>query len=306
MTEKGKIPKGGKKWMYLSLSLLLLLALLLAILMYRSSTTPKPTFAAESKEADANRPPTDANRQPEQGLEEPNDKKPPRPEHKHPAFNERRSERARMVTRQIQSEGVRAPDVLASMRTVPRHFFVRPGDLRRAYADHPLPIGLGQTISQPYIVAYMTEALKLDPNDRVLEIGTGSGYQAAVCAEIVEQVYTIEILEALAESAEERLKELGYKNISVKAGDGYFGWEEEAPFDAIIVTAAAGFVPPPLIEQLKPNGRMILPLGSPFGIQTLVLITKDDQRKVRSKELLPVRFVPMVGHIEKAERPPEK
>jgi len=152
----------------------------------------------------------------------------------------------------------------------------------------------------------MTEALKLDPNYKVLEIGTGSGYQAAVCAEIVHEVYTIEILEELAESAKERLKELGYKNTSVKAGDGYFGWKEKAPFDAIIVTAAAGFVPPPLIEQLKPNGRMILPLGSPFGVQTLVLVTKDDKGKVRSKELLPVRFVPMVGHITEAKRPPKK
>jgi len=306
MTEKGKISKGVKKWIYLPLSLLLLLALLLSIFIHRSSTRPESTFATESKEADANRPPTDANQQSEQDREEPNDKKPPRPEHTHPAFSERRSERARMVARQIQSEGVREPNVLASMRTVPRHYFVRSSDLRRAYGDHPLPIGLGQTISQPYIVAYMTEALKLDPNYKVLEIGTGSGYQAAVCAEIVAEVYTIEIIEDLAESAEERLKELGYKNTSVKTGDGYFGWEEKAPFDAIIITAAAGFVPPPLIEQLKPSGRMILPLGSPFGIQTLVLVTKDDEGKVRSKELLPVRFVPMVGQIEKAERPPEK
>jgi len=151
MTEKGKISKGVKKWIYLPLSLLLLLALLLSIFIHRSSTRPESTFATESKEADANRPPTDANQQSEQDREEPNDKKPPRPEHTHPAFSERRSERARMVARQIQSEGVREPNVLASMRTVPRHYFVRSSDLRRAYGDHPLPIGLGQTISQPWV-----------------------------------------------------------------------------------------------------------------------------------------------------------
>ena len=152
----------------------------------------------------------------------------------------------------------------------------------------------------------MTEALKLSPKLKVLEIGTGSGYQAAVCAEIVQEVYTIEILEELAKSAKERLKELGYRNVFVKAADGYFGWKEKGPFDAIIVTCAAGFVPPPLIEQLKPDGRMILPVGSPYGAQWLVLITKDDKGKVRSKELFPVRFVPMVGQIDKAKKPSEK
>ena len=147
----------------------------------------------------------------------------------------------------------------------------------------------------------MTDALKLGPNHKVLEVGTGSGYQAAVCAEIARQVYTIEIIEELAGSAKERLKELGYGNVIVKAGDGYFGWPEHGPFDAVIITAAAGLVPPPLIEQLKPGGRMILPLGSPYGSQTLVLITKTQDEKITSKRLLPVRFVPMVGHITEAK-----
>ncbi len=218
-----------------------------------------------------------------------------RPQHKHAAFSERSQERSRMVALQIEARGVNDANALSAMRTVPRHAFVREHDLRQAYADQPLPIGLGQTISQPYIVAYMTEVLKLEPNDKVLEIGTGSGYQAAVCAEIAREVYTIEIIEKLAEPAAERLKELGYENVSVKAGDGYFGWAEHTPFDAIIITAAAGLVPPPLTEQLKPRGRMILPLGSPYGAQTLVLVTKDEQGRISSRSLIPVRFVPMTG-----------
>jgi protein-L-isoaspartate(D-aspartate) O-methyltransferase len=256
------------------------------------------TIAAENKEADSN--------QPKQKSAKKKDKKPPRPDHSHPAFKKRTKERNRLVSRWIERQGVRDPNVLTAIRTVPRHEFVRPGDSRRAYADHPIPIGLGQTISQPYIVAYMTEALKLQPDHKVLEVGTGSGYQAAVCAEIAQQVHTIEIIEALAKSAKERLKKLGYPNVSVKAADGYFGWPEHGPFDAIIVTAAAGLVPPPLIEQLKPNGKMILPLGSPYGSQTLVLITKDDKGEVRSKAVLPVRFVPMTGHILESKRPPKK
>ena len=249
-------------------------------------------FASEKKTADPND---------DQKQKDPNEQKVFRPDHNHPAFSERSKERLRMVERQIHSRGVHDPNVLKAMRTVPRHKFVRSGDLRRAYKDHPIPIGLGQTISQPYIVAYMTEALKLKPDFKVLEIGTGSGYQAAVCAEIVKKVYTIEILEPLAESAKERLKKLGYVNVSVKAADGFFGWKENSPYDAIIVTAAAGFVPPPLIEQLKPKGKMILPLGSPYGAQSLILITKDKQGKVKSKTLLPVRFVPMLGHIGKTQ-----
>jgi len=146
----------------------------------------------------------------------------------------------------------------------------------------------------------MTEALELDPNCNVLEVGTGSGYQAAVCAEIARKVYTIEILEKLAKSAKERLKKLGYHNVFVKAGDGYYGWEEKGPFDVIIVTCAAGFVPPPLVKQLKPGGKMILPRGSPYGSQWLVLVTKDDKGKVSSRRLMPVRFVPMTGRMSKA------
>lgn len=204
-----------------------------------------------------------------------------------------------MVDRQIRRRGINDPNVLAALKTVPRHAFVQSRDLRQAYNDHPLPIGSGQTISQPYIVGYMSEALNLKPHYKVLEIGTGSGYQAAVCAEIVRQVNTIEIIEALAESAKKRLKELGYENVFVKNADGYFGWKEEAPFDAIIITCAAGFVPPPLIEQLKPGGIMVLPLGSPFGYQVLVMVTKDHKGKTSSKELLPVRFVPMLGRSER-------
>jgi protein-L-isoaspartate(D-aspartate) O-methyltransferase len=147
----------------------------------------------------------------------------------------------------------------------------------------------------------MTETLKLKPDSKVLEIGTGSGYQAAVCAEIAAEVYTIEILEELAKSAEKRLKELGCRNVSVKAGDGYFGWEEKGPFDAIIVTCAAGFVPPPLIQQLKPNGLMILPLGSPYGAQQLVLVTKSREGKITSNGLIPVQFVPMLGQASETK-----
>lgn len=258
------------------------------------------TLAAEKKQADPNQ------SSQKQTSAKKKDKKPPRPDHSHPAFKERIKERNRLVSRWSWARDIKDPNVLTAMRTVPRHEFVLPGDSRRAYADHPIPIGYGQTISQPYIVAYMTQALKLQPDQKVLEVGTGSGYQAAVCAELAQEVYTIEIIEPLAKSAKQRLKKLGYPNVFVKAADGYFGWPEHAPFDAIIVTAAAGFVPPPLIEQLKPNGRMILPLGSPYGSQTLVLITKDDKGEVRSKAVLPVRFVPMTGQILESKQPPKK
>jgi len=298
----GKTNSATKKQRgYVILALVLFTGSYIGIVVYKGATRGGLTFASENKKADANQPPADANTQSEQKPEEPNEAELARPDHNHPAFDERIDERARMVERQIRLRKVRDPNVLASMRTVPRHAFVRRSDLRRAYADYPLPIGLGQTISQPYIVGYMTEVLKLRPNFRVLEVGTGSGYQAAVCAEIARKVYTIEILEELANSAKERLKKLGYHNVLVKAGDGYFGWEEKGPFDAIIVTCAAGFVPPPLIEQLKPGGRMILPLGSPYGYQTLMLVTKDDKGKVRSRHLLPVRFVPMLGRVTRPE-----
>lgn len=293
-------PRLGK-WTYVSLILLPLVVLLMSIFAIKSSTRSELVFASRNKVVVPNQPPAGLNEPSGQKQKAPEKKQPPRPQHSHPAFAQRRGERARMVTMQIRARGIRDPNSLAALRMVPRHSFVRTSDLRRAYADQPLPIGLGQTISQPYIVGYMTEALELGPGYKVLEIGTGSGYQASICAEIVQEVYTIEIIQKLAESAKERLKELGYNNVFVKAADGYFGWKENSPFDAIIVTCAAGFVPPPLIEQLKPNGKMILPLGSPFGAQTLVLITKDDKGQIRSKSLLPVRFVPMLGHIKKAE-----
>ena len=211
-----------------------------------------------------------------------------------------------MVAKQIQARDVNDPNVLKAMRIVPRHAFIPPDRQRYAYADHPLPIGLGQTISQPYIVAFMTEALKLKPDFRVLEIGTGSGYQAAVCAEIAQEVYTIEIVEGLAKSAKKLLKELGYPNVFVRAGDGYFGWPEKAPFDAIIGTAAAERIPPPLIKQLKPGGRMILPFETALGFQYLVLITKDDKGNIHKKNVMPVRFVPMTGEVTKPQKKSKK
>ena len=178
------------------------------------------------------------------------------------------------------------------MRSVPRHLFVPEDRRRQAYEDHPLPIGYGQTISQPYIVAYMTELIEPRASHRVLEIGTGSGYQAAVLAEIVDSVYTIEIVPELAESAAERLDRLGYDNVRVRQADGYFGWEEHAPFDAIVVTAAAEHIPPPLVAQLKDGGRMVIPVGSPFRTQTLMLVEKGRRGRVTTKSLAPVRFVP--------------
>ena len=233
---------------------------------------------------------------------DPNDQRAIRPLHTHPAFAERIQERRRMVESQIEARDVKDPNVLKAMRTVPRHAFVPPNRRRYAYADYPLPIGYDQTISQPYIVAFMTEALKLDPNSVVFEIGTGSGYQAAVCAEICKEVYTIEIVEELAKTAKTRLKELGYPNVHVKSGDAFFGWPEHAPFDAIIGTAAAGRIPDPLIEQLKIGGRMILPYGSPYGFQYLVLITKDKEGQLHSKKVMPVRFVPMTGEVQKPKK----
>ena len=199
--------------------------------------------------------------------------------------------REAMVRDQIERRGVSDPRVLAAMRSVKRHLFVPPALVSIAYQDGPLPIGHGQTISQPYIVAYMTEALRLGPTDKVFEVGTGSGYQAAVLAEIVDQVYTVEILEALAESAKKRLAELGYDNVHVKYGDGYQGWPEFAPFDAIIVTAAPDHIPEKLIEQLKVGGRMILPVGTYY--QELKLVTKTEGG-FHEQRLIPVRFVPMV------------
>ncbi len=205
--------------------------------------------------------------------------------------------RQEMVRRWIEGEGVADSATLHAMRTVPRHEFVPPEYLSRAYGDHPLPIGHGQTISQPYIVAYMTEILRPRHGMKVLEVGTGSAYQAAVLAETGAEVFTIELVGALATSARDRLDRLGYGGIESRHADGFFGWEEEAPFDAIIVTAAAGYIPPSLIEQLKPGGRMMIPVGSIYGIQNLILVMKSVEGEVRTRTLLPVRFVPLLRDI---------
>jgi protein-L-isoaspartate(D-aspartate) O-methyltransferase len=208
------------------------------------------------------------------------------------------SERQRMVQEQLMPRGVHDKRVLAAISKVPREEFV-PQDSRAAsYTDQPLPIGYGQTISQPYIVAFMTEQLHPSSGDRVLEIGTGSGYQAAVLAELVAEVYSIEIIEPLEKTAEATLQRLGYKNVHTKVGDGYKGWPEHAPFDAITVTCAPDHVPKPLIDQLKEGGRMIIPVGS-FGDQELYLLEKKNG-ELRRRAVLPVRFVPMLG--EASER----
>ncbi len=202
--------------------------------------------------------------------------------------------RERMVREQIEARGVRDPAVLAAMRAVPRHKFVPERYLDQAYADHPLPIGYGQTISQPYIVALMTEALKVKPGDKVLEIGTGSGYQAAVLAEMGVEVYTVEIIPELARSAEERLRELGYTNVRALNADGYNGWPEHAPYDAIIVTAAPDHLPQPLVEQLKPGGRLVIPIGPSGSVQTLWLFVKREDGELDAFNMGAVRFVPLV------------
>ena len=204
-----------------------------------------------------------------------------------------KSSREKMVNLQIRARGVKNEFVLDAMRKVPRHLYVPKSRISEAYNDGPLPIGYGQTISQPFIVAYMTEVIEPEKCKKVLEIGTGSGYQAAVLAEIVDSVFTIEIITELYKEGKERLEKLGYKNIKVKNADGYFGWKEHSPFDVIVVIAAAEFVPSPLIEQLKEGGKMVIPVGSPFYTQNLVLIEKKDG-KIYSRNLIPVRFVPFV------------
>ena len=187
------------------------------------------------------------------------------------------------------------PAVLQVMNDVPRHEFV-PEDVRgEAYQDRPLPIGYGQTISQPFIVGLMTDLLDLEDGDKVLEVGTGSGYQAAVLSPLADQVYSIEIVPELGATAEQALERVGYANVETKVGDGYYGWPEHAPFDAIVVTAAANHIPPPLIEQLKPGGHMIIPVGSAFFSQQLVLVEKKEDGKITTRQLLPVRFVPLTG-----------
>ena len=207
-------------------------------------------------------------------------------------------ERLKMIEKDIKGRGIADVKVLQAMGKIERHHFVSKRHRNEAYADYPLPIDEGQTISQPYIVALMTELSDLKPTYRVLEIGTGSGYQAAVLAEIVDEVFTIEIREKLAKKAEKLLKELGYENTKVKYGDGYFGWEEYAPFDAIIVTAAANHIPPPLIKQLKDGGKLVIPVGSTLYHQVLTVVTKKNE-KITAKQIAPVAFVPMVGEIIK-------
>ncbi|MBN2245168.1 MAG: protein-L-isoaspartate(D-aspartate) O-methyltransferase [Candidatus Aminicenantes bacterium] len=208
--------------------------------------------------------------------------------------------RREMVRRQLQARDINDARVLEAMGRIPRHLFVDKRYWSDAYSDHPLPIDEGQTISQPYIVALMTQCLDLKEEDKVLEIGTGSGYQAAVLAEIVDEVFSIEIREVLASKAAEILKGLDYSKVSVKCDDGYFGWAEQAPFDAIIVTCAANHIPPPLLDQLKEGGKLIIPLGSTLYYQTLTLVTNEDGKPL-VEHITSVRFVPMTGEAQKGK-----
>ena len=201
----------------------------------------------------------------------------------------------KMVEEQIIPRGVKNKRVLKAMRKVKRDQFVPTTYQGQAYDDNPLPIGYGQTISQPFIVASMSELLDPQPQDNILEIGTGSGYQAAILGEIVKEVFTIEIVEALGKNAQDTLKKLGYKNVHVKIGNGYMGWPEHAPYDGIVVTAAPDHIPPTLVQQLKPGGKMIIPVGPEGGIQDLMVITKNKDGEIQSKNLYPVRFVPFAG-----------
>jgi len=200
-----------------------------------------------------------------------------------------------IATRSYIGKGSLRPEILTVLGRVPRHAFV-PDELQAAaYENRPLPIGFGQTISQPYIVALMTDLLEVDPGDTILEVGTGSGYQAAVLAELTGQVYTIEIIPELARQVEKRFARLGLNRIRARQGDGYFGWPGAGPFDGIIVTAAADHVPPPLVRQLKKGGRMVIPVGHRFSVQQLLLITKDHEDNLQTRQILPVRFVPLTG-----------
>jgi protein-L-isoaspartate(D-aspartate) O-methyltransferase len=205
-----------------------------------------------------------------------------------------RQRRLEMVSRQIADRGIEDRAVLEAMRAVPRHLFVPESLQDRAYADSPLPIDAGQTISQPYVVALMTELLELERGQKILEIGTGSGYQAAVLSVLVDEVFSIEIKEILHRQATERLQELGYTNVRTRHGDGYFGWEEEAPFDSIMITASVDHVPPPLLDQLVDGGKIVLPLGHPFSFQNLVVVTKEG-KDYRLRQVTGVLFVPMTG-----------
>jgi protein-L-isoaspartate(D-aspartate) O-methyltransferase len=208
--------------------------------------------------------------------------------------NDYASDREKMVLYQIQKRGIKDPDVLQSMASVRRHEFVKPVLQKKAYQDRPLPIGFGQTISQPYIVALMTQLLDVDKDSRVLEVGTGSGYQAAILARIVKDVYTIEIVAPLHNQSQKVLNRLGYENIHTMNADGYFGWEAHAPFDAIIVTCASNFIPPPLIKQLKKGGIMCIPVGPPFKIQHLILVKKEITGDITTQIITSVRFVPLI------------
>jgi len=205
------------------------------------------------------------------------------------AFEQARHE---MVRTQIEARGVSNEAVLSAMRSVPRHEFAPDHAPELTYTDRPLPIGYGQTISQPFIVAYMTQLLRPDPSDRVFEVGTGSGYQAAVLGEIIDSVYTIEIVPELAQTATVRLARLGYDNVVVREGDGYGGWPEHAPFDGIIVTAAPDSIPPPLLDQLAPGGRLVAPVGPTGGTQQLTVVTKQSDGRIEREQVMPVRFVP--------------
>jgi protein-L-isoaspartate(D-aspartate) O-methyltransferase len=204
-------------------------------------------------------------------------------------------ERDVQLTRRALGRERLNPRVVHALRTVPRHAFVPENYRDRAYENRPLPIGHGQTISQPYIVAIMTDLLDPEPGDRMFELGTGSGYQAAVLSRLTQRVYSMEIVEALGLEAAERLRRLGYENIEVRVGDGYYGWPEAAPFDGIIVTAAGDHVPPPLVEQLRPGGRMVIPVGSWYFTQQLLLVEKTAEGTLETREILPVAFVPLTG-----------
>ena len=287
MADTDREPTRSREHLGILFTLVVLLSLWLVS---HISWEVSPTWMAEAQNADGSKE--------AEGAKE-GEAQPRRPDHSHAAFQEHVEARKTMVVQQIQWRDVKDPNVLKAMRTVPRHAFVPESQRAYAYQDHPLPIGHEQTISQPYIVAFMTEALGLDPNSRVLEIGTGSGYQAAVCAEIAREVYTIEIVEPLAVSAARTLKTLGYRNVVVKAGDGFYGWPEVGPFDAIIGTAAAKRVPPALLDQLGKGGRMILPVDGALGFQYLLLITKDAEGRLRERRVMPVRFVPMTGQVQK-------
>jgi protein-L-isoaspartate(D-aspartate) O-methyltransferase len=213
------------------------------------------------------------------------------------------AERNTMVRTQIAARGINDRRVLEAMRSVPRHLLIPKKQRRFAHADRPLPIGYGQTISQPYIVALMTELLELNPGEKVLEIGTGSGYQAAVLTELTPHVYTIEILKPLAESAAKTLRSLGYTTVTVKQGDGYYGCPEHGPYDAIIVTCAAGHLPPPLFKQLKPGGRIVIPMGDPGSYQELQVVTRDPKTGLpRHRSVCGVAFVPMTGQVQRRAR----